>query len=207
MYIVGVKNKQGQEDEVLYQSGYYLTGDPSEDIILKNTVLKFGGNVTDYAVFFINEKSETYEKIIERDAFYKLKWTPENNVSGIDFTEYENWGFIGVSADKYVLDPNETANITLQVLIKNKQAVDTNFNSTINFEYLKGRNKIISESVMFTSGVGSLSFTPVESGTYLFPYKMWTDRKNMLRVDTQIKLKVRIVFSDPPKQKSQGGGR
>jgi len=195
MYIVGNSTKKGQIDEIIYKSGDYFTGDPSDSIILENIVLRFGGTSADYSVVHIDEKSEEFKKITEQDLKYKLSWDG-NNISGVDFSEYESWKVLKISSDKNIINPNETVILSLSACDVNDN-LDTSYSGTIIIDYKKGFNTLLQTPLIsFDKGTATFNFIPTVEGFYNFPSDKWSDKRNNLKIKEQILIKVRLVLED-----------
>jgi hypothetical protein len=194
MYLVGEISKKGLVDEIIYESGTYRSGNPPDADILSHIVSEFGGVTTDYAVLHIDEKSDDFKRIRKEEANFILSWTGDVIV-GLDFSAYDTWNVVEITADKAVMNPNETAVITLSMYDANGTDVDGNYNSQIDLDYLKGSGTILTEErIKFKNGQEEFDFTPSEPGIYKFPANIWNDNSNNLRVKNQVTVKVRMVF-------------
>jgi len=193
MFIVGNTNKKGQIDEIFYQSGSYMTGDPSDVDIIDYLITNYGGGVGDYAIIHIDEKSDKYKKIKKEKAKYELEWVSDG-VADIDFSEYDTWNVLKVTADKEIINPDEIATLTFTVYESDGITVDANYKKNIDIDTAKKSTEKIATKVKFKDGVGVLEFSAINPGMYKFPFSEWNDKKNDLRVSEQATVNVRLVF-------------
>lgn len=166
MYILGDNTTQ----EIVFISGRYPTGDPSDENIINNAVTTYGGTSAIYSVYHVDEKSDDYNRIKNKKAEPELVWDG-TTITGIVFTEYDTRQYIGVITDKTIIDPDgiDTAVLTITVYENDGVSVDTKFNSTVNFQMLMPTGGYQTVQISFNKGIATYDFTTTVSGTWKFP--------------------------------------
>ena len=186
MYIVGKISDKGTATEITNQCGcIYSSQPPSTAIILHNIVDLYGGSVSDYTLYDIDDDSNDATRIFHEGALYDLVWTGDG-ITGVDFSEYDSWKWLDITCDKteIVGDGVDTATLTLTVYETDKVTVDTTYNQTIDLavkESLPSSTENYTTQVIFVSGVSTIIFVRLNAGVWVFPGIH--DVVNKLRID------------------------
>jgi hypothetical protein len=195
MYIVGIIANKETATEVLERSGNVYKDSPTIQTILDNMVDKHGGVDADYSVYDIDDTSNDADRIFKQQAVYDLEWTGDV-VTGIDFTTYDSWNQMDVSASKSTILANgtDTSVITFTMYESDGTTVDTSFSSPIDIciiEYTDiGKEENLTE-LDFTAGVATINFTSTNDGsTWAFPKKENTDIENNLKIKNKVSIEV-----------------
>jgi len=203
MYIVGIRENQGTSAEVLEKCGCVYTSEkPSTENILNNMVDKYGGNPSAYCVYHVDPNSNDAKRIFNEHAFFSLTWgetssfDPDDTslpivttvISGVDFSEYDSWNQIDVSATKYVIsaDGLDTSVVTFTMFHPNGVDIDTSFTSAVDFdisELLPNEIEPHLIQINFTSGVGNIDFKWDRDS-------IWQLTKGRKDIEKKLKIKV-----------------
>jgi len=183
MYIVGKKS----DKTVIETSGIYHTGNPPVSAILGNVIKKYGGNESDYSVYFVPDNA-SQEKILH-GAWYDVIWTGFNTtakITAVDFARDFSRKKIKVTADNTLVMMGENVTFTGEVL-NNDGTLDTKYDGT-NIVTIGTPDGTLRIRVHFNNGKCIHVFTPSRYGFYSIPYN--TVYEEDFKVDTQLVFEV-----------------
>jgi len=191
MYIVG-NISTGELVErcgSIYKSAY-----PSEATILANVADRNGGSTSDYAVYFVTPGSNDAERIFHDNDLFEITWSGDT-ITGVDFTTYDTWKWIGVETDKLSIKPDNTekAIVTYTMYKPDGVTVDKAFNGTLSLDTMEGLpSETVKhvEQLTFESGIATLEFKSSTEADWRFLYGHW-DKANQLKIKPYTKVEVK----------------
>jgi len=195
MYIIGSVNNIGTSAEIVEKgSTIYTKNQPTSEAIIKNMVSIYGGVNEDYAILnFGNEVTSATNRIFKEDAIFSLKWTPTSGISGVDFSDYDTWKQLDVSADTSSVsaDGEDTAVLTWTIYDSDGITLDSDFTSVFDVDIIgtsADDKQHFLLNLSFTNGVATTNVNRNYVSEWFLPSYRFTDRINRLKIKNRVQI-------------------
>lgn len=167
MYIVG----KIADKTLVEVSGIYGQTNPNPTIILANVIKRVGGIAKDYFVFYICDKSEQAERILDGDTFDAI-WI-KDEITSVVFAKEDIKKWLRVVVDKTIVTKDGIDKVIqkFQILEADKSKVDITFNDTILIP-IHTPTFAMNLKVTFIKGECLRDLKFDQYGKYVYPRKM-----------------------------------